>query len=70
MDMKLLGIESREIVAIIELSIQELEYIEKALSLADIAFDGKDEKEANSVNYLTKTFFPAITALIKKIKEE
>ena len=68
--MKLLGIESREIVAIIELSIQELEYLEKAMVLSKIDYNGKDEKETESVNYLTKTFFPAITELIKKIKEE
>ena len=68
MEMKLLGIENREIVAIVEFSVKELEDLELALSLCNIDFDGKEEKEVSATNYLTKSFFPAIKDLVKNIK--
>jgi len=67
--MKLLGIENREIVAILEFSIQELKDLISGLSLCKIDYDGKNENEVRAVTYLTKTFFPAIVELVKKIEE-
>jgi len=68
--MKVIGVENREIVAIVEFTVKELEDLKIGLSLCDIDFDGKKEEESSAVNYLTKLFFPAIKELLKNIKGE
>ncbi len=68
--MNLLGVYPADVRIVLEFSVNELEQMIIALDISTINFDGKDEKQVKSVNFLTKEFYPAIQKVIEDIKEK
>lgn len=66
--MQLIGVEAKDITVIIEETLTGLEMIKLALDLSKIEYNGDNEKERESVIYLTKTIYPFIIDTIEKVK--
>jgi hypothetical protein len=64
--MKLIEIQAREIVAIYEFTISELEKIKIALDCTELKPETDEEKE--SVSYLTNSVYPSIMKAIEEVK--
>ncbi len=64
--MKVLEIYPKDVHVVFEISMINLELLEKALSLCKIDYDGRNPDEVKAVNYLTKSFVPVIDEIMRK----
>jgi hypothetical protein len=64
--MKVLEIYPKDIHVVFEISLVDLELLHKAIAMAKIDYDSKNDGESRAVNYLTKSFYPVIDEIMRK----
>ena len=66
--MKIIKIEPKDIYVTFEISFENLIKLKRVIDMAEIRYDGKDEKEVGAQNYLISEFYPAIREVIEDLE--
>lgn len=67
--MELAAIQSRDIYALIELTLTEIKMVEMILSNVEYKYDGADLEQKKASKYLTEVLFPKIQMIRKSMED-
>lgn len=66
--MKVINVEHRDIYVTLDLSLQELKFLDQALDHTTLEFNGEEEPEMKVADHFVReTFAPTIKELLKEI---
>jgi hypothetical protein len=68
--MKLLAVEAREVVIILEETLPNLKKLKLAMDITELNYDPNNKEESEAAKFLTSEFYPYISNLLKELEKE